>query len=59
MLKNEEEIKTLDRNHVEELFDDWFQDFTLSQPSEYFFDNPTDDSDLCTNIQTKQEFALS
>lgn len=59
MLKNEEEIKTLDREHVEELFDDWFQDFTLSQPSEYFFDNPTDDSDLCTNIQTKQEFALS
>lgn len=59
MLKNEEEIKLLTRKDVEELFDDWFQDFEIAQPSEYFFDNPTDDSDLCTNIQTKQEFVLS
>jgi hypothetical protein len=59
MLKNEEDIKLLKRDQVEEIFDEWFSKFTLSQPSEYFFDNPTDDSDLCTNIQTKQEFALS
>jgi hypothetical protein len=59
MLKNEEEIKKLSKQDVEELFDQWFQEFELSQPSEYFFDNPTDDSDLCTNIQTKNEFALS
>ena len=59
MLKNEEEIKNLTRSDVEEKFDEWFAEFDLPQPSEYFFDNPTDDSDLCTNIQTKKDFALS
>ena len=59
MLKNEEEIKKLSRQDVEDLFDQWFAEYSIPQPSEYFFDNPTDDSDLYTNIQSKNEFALS
>jgi len=59
MLKNEDEIKKLTRNDVEDLFQEWFAEFEIPQPTEYFFDNPTDDSELCTNIQSKNEFALS
>lgn len=59
MKSNEEEIKKLKRSDVEDLFDEWFAEFEVPQPSEYFFNNPTDDSELCTNIQTKNEFALS
>jgi hypothetical protein len=58
-LKDEENVKNLTTKDVDDLFDEWFAEFDLPQPSEYFFDNPTDDSDLYTNIQTKHEFALS
>lgn len=59
MLKDEEGIKALSREDVENLFDTWFQDFEIPQPSEFFFHNPTDDSDLYTNIQRKNDFVLS
>jgi hypothetical protein len=58
-LKDEENIRNLSTQDVEDLFTEWFAEFDLPQPSDYFFDNPTDDSDLYTNIQTKHEFALS
>jgi hypothetical protein len=28
----------------------------MTQPSQYFLEHPTDDSDLCTNIMTPFEF---
>lgn len=59
MLKNEEEIKKLSKNDVEELFEEWFHNFEIPQPTEYFFDNPVKDSDIYTNIQSKNNFALS
>jgi hypothetical protein len=59
MLKNEEEIKKLSKEDVENLFDSWFEDFEIPQPSDFFFHNPTDDSDLYTNIQRKNDFVLS
>lgn len=59
LIKNEEEIVHLKREDVEDLFNQWFADFEIPKPTEYFFDNPTDDSDLCTNIQSKQDFALT
>lgn len=56
---NEEEIKKLDRAAVEEMFDNWLADWKLLQPSQFFKDHPTNDSELVCSIQTEKEFMLS
>ena len=40
------------------MFDEWFSEFILAQPSEYFLDHPTDDVDLMSSIQTTEEFLI-
>ena len=41
------------------MIEKWFHEFEISQPSEYFLEHPTDDSDLQSNIQTTFEFMLT
>lgn len=55
---DEEKKKTLDRAKVLEWFESWLTDFELQQPSAFFRDHPTNDSDLVCSIQTKLEFLL-
>lgn len=38
---------------------DWLSEFTLIQPSKFFKDYPTNDTDLVCTIQTEKEFFLS
>lgn len=59
VLKEQEEAKNLTRKDVEEMFEEILDEFETPQASEYFFANPSDDSDLCTNIQSKRDFLLS
>ena len=56
---NEEEIKKLDRATVEEMFDTWLSEWQLVQPSKFFQDHPTNDSELVCSIQTEKEFLLT
>jgi hypothetical protein len=61
LLQDEELAKNVKRPEAEEMFKKWFGDFPLEdyQPSEYFLDHPTDDSDLQSNIMTNEEFLLN
>ena len=54
ILQNDEEAKTLDRKAIEDLLDQWLDEFRLVQPTEYFLEHPTDDYELVCNIQTKR-----
>ncbi len=58
-MNNDEEAKTVHRPEAEEMFDRWFENFALSQPSEYFLDHPTNDSGLQSSILSVQEFMLT
>ena len=40
------------------MFDEWFTEFKLTQPSGYFLDHPTDDVELMSSIQTTEEFII-
>ncbi len=55
---NEEEAKNIKKPEAEEMMGRWFNDFKIAQPNEYFLEHPTDDSDLCSNIQSTNEFLL-
>jgi hypothetical protein len=41
------------------MIDTWLANFILTQPSQFFKDHPTNDSELVCSIQTEKEFLLS
>jgi len=49
----------LDKEKVIEMMNSWLDGFKLKQPSEFFKDHPTNDSELVCSIQTEMEFMLS
>mmetsp|Transcript_30127 Transcript_30127/g.46040 ORF Transcript_30127/g.46040 Transcript_30127/m.46040 type:complete len:143 (+) Transcript_30127:831-1259(+) len=49
-INDEEKIKTLDRATVDAMFDTWLADFNLVQPSQFFRDHPTNDTELVCSI---------
>lgn len=55
---DDEKKKVLDQKKVIEWFDTWLADFELQQPSSFFRDHPTNDSDLVCTIQPKLEFLV-
>lgn len=59
LLADEENLKKLDRAQVEVMFDTWLSDFGLVQPSQFFKDHPTNDSELICPIQSERAFMLS
>ena len=54
-----EKLNQLTRETVEQLFDTWLAEFNLVQPSQFFRDHPTNDSELVCSIQTEKEFLLT
>ena len=49
----------MDTMGVEKLVDKWLENYTIRQPSEYFLDHPSDDTELICNTLSEQEFFLS
>ena len=49
-LEDEEKIKTLNRETVDQMIDTWLADFNLVQPSDFFNEHPTNDSELICSI---------
>jgi hypothetical protein len=41
------------------MLDEWMGGFERSQPSQFFRENPTNDSELVCSIQSEKEFLLS
>lgn len=41
------------------MFDRWLAEFNLVQPSQFFKDHPTNDSELVCSIQTEREFLIT
>jgi hypothetical protein len=41
------------------MLDTWLADFHLVQPSDFFKDHPTNDSELVCSIQNEKEFLMS
>jgi hypothetical protein len=58
-VSDEEKIKSLDRATVDAMMDTWLSEFALVQPSQFFKDHPTNDSELVCSVQTEKEFLLS
>jgi hypothetical protein len=56
---DDEKIKTLDRATVDGMLDGWLTEFNLVQPSQFFKDHPTNDSELVCSIQAEKEFMLT
>lgn len=56
---DEEKIKGLTREIVDGQIDAWLADFHLVQPSQFFKDHPTNDSELICSIQDEKMFLLS
>lgn len=56
---DEEKIKGLTRQVVEGMFDTWLSEFNLVQPSQFFKDHPTNDSELVCSTQDEKLFLLS
>jgi hypothetical protein len=48
---DEEKIKTLDRATAEAMMSQWLEGFKLTQPSDFFKQNPTNDAELLCSIQ--------
>lgn len=58
-VQDEEKIKTLDRPTVDQMIDTWLGEFNLVQPSHFFEQHPTNDSELICLIQSEKDFMLS
>lgn len=56
---DEEKIKGLTTEIVNSMIDGWLAEFHLVQPSKFFKDHPTNDSELVCSIQNEKEFMLS
>lgn len=50
---DEDKLKTLDKATVKSMMTTWLSDFQLQQPSQFFRDHPTNDSELLCSIQTE------
>lgn len=59
LLAEEEKIKQLDKQQVDAMIDTWLANFKILQPSQFFRDHPTNDSELVCSIQTEKEFLMS
>ena len=59
LLAEEEKIKQLDKQQVDAMIDTWLANYKLTQPSQFFKDHPTNDSELVCSIQNEKEFMLS
>jgi len=58
-VSDEDKVKTLTKETVDTMFDTWLSEFNIVQPSQFFRDHPTNDSELVCSIQTEKEFMLS
>ena len=58
-LEDQDKLKTLDLATVEQIFDQWLEDFEVIQPDNFFRDHPTNDTDLCCTVQSGREFLIS
>ena len=47
---DEEKIKTLTKDVADSMIDSWLAEFHLVQPSQFFKDHPTNDSELICSI---------
>jgi hypothetical protein len=47
---DEEKIKTLTKDVADSMIDTWLAEFRLVQPSQFFKDHPTNDSELICSI---------
>ena len=56
---DEEKVKTLDRNTVEEMINNWLAEFKITQPSDFFKQNPTNDAELVCSILKEKEFLMN
>ena len=56
---DEEKIKLLTKDVVVSMMDTWLSEFHLVQPSQFFKDHPTNDSELICSIQDEKSFLLS
>jgi len=56
---NEDLAKEMSTEFVIEMIKEWLSGFTIQQPSEYFYQHPTDDNELQCNIQDELEFMIS
>jgi hypothetical protein len=56
---DEEKIKGLTREVVDSMMDTWLADFHLVQPSQFFKDHPTNDSELVCSIYDEKQFMLA
>lgn len=59
LLQDDERLKKFDKNEFLSMVDAWVSEFQLSQPSQFFTENPTNDSELVCCIQTEKEFLLT
>lgn len=59
IMTNREQYSTMDLRSIQNLINDWLQDFEITQPSDYFNEHKSDDPGLVCNILTEQEFFLS
>jgi hypothetical protein len=53
-----EKIQELDATEVNNMFDRWLAEYELQQPSAFFAEHPTQDSELFCNTQSTKEFCL-
>jgi len=56
---DEDKVKSLDRAQFDAMLDTWLSEFFLVQPSQFFRDHPTNDSELVCSIQSEKEFMLT
>ena len=56
---DEEKIKTLTKDVADSMIDTWLAEFRLVQPSQFFKDHPTNDSELICSIQDEKSFLVS
>lgn len=56
---DEEKVKGLHTDEVKKMLDGWLSEFKLVQPSQFFREHPTNDSELVCSIQQELEFLMS
>ena len=57
-VNDEEKLKTLTQADFESMVDKWTADFKVEQPSQFFKDHPTNDSELVCSTQNGKDFLL-
>lgn len=55
---DQEKLAQLTPEEVHKMIDNWLSEFDLVQPSSFFAEHPTNDTDLCCNIMSKKDFCL-